>query len=419
MAEKQSQLREAESVALKKALGTSFRSSGIVLSDHPIDFPTHPELPRGRGLWHPFNPAATETALLLDVADDSVPYVIADNVLQQCPRLSVALTNWIRAVVPGGLVTISIPDGATRPRRDGERWSFALQEPSVPANQANILELIQTVCHMATVERITRRELRKSVGVGTAHRATETIFDIVLRKRERTLTPVQSNHSPEAKILAKVAAGAIAARTPWHDLSEFRSILTSGVQQATVVDLGRLYLMYQWARRTLPLSGDCIEVGSYRGGTAKLVSELMLRHGADADIHVFDTFAGMPDDLAYDEIGLKNTFTETSAPQVLALLGNNPRVRLHPGLFPQSVPADLQDARFRFAHIDVDTERSVQDCLEFIYPRMNPEGLIIIDDFGHAECPGATRAAEQFFAGKPQQIIQMPLISSAVVLMGC
>jgi hypothetical protein len=50
---------------------------------------------------------------------------------------------------------------------------------------------------------------------------------------------------------------------------------------------------------------------------------------------------------------------------------------------------------------------------------MNPEGVIIIDDYGHAECPGATRAAEEFFAGKPQQIIQMPLVSSAVVLMGC
>ena len=134
-------------------------------------------------------PPAGETALLLDIADDSVPYVLADNVLQHCPRLSVALTNWIRAVRPGGLVTISVPDGATRSRRDGELWSFALQEPSVPANQANILELIQTVCHMATVERITRRELRKSVGVGTAHRATETILDIVLRKRERTSRP--------------------------------------------------------------------------------------------------------------------------------------------------------------------------------------------------------------------------------------
>lgn len=419
MAEQQAVLRVEGAISRNKASAISFRSGGIVLSEHPIEASIHPELTRRAGTWRRFDAAAGETALLLDVADDSVPYVLADNVLQHCPRLSVALTNWIRAVKPGGLVTISVPDGATRPRRDGERWSFALQEPSVPANQANLLELIQTVCHMATVERITRRELRKSVGVGTAHRATETILDIVLRKRERTLTPVQSNHSSEAKILTKVAAGAIAARAPWHDLSEFRSILSSGVQQATVVDLGRLYLMYQWARRTLPLSGDCIEVGSYRGGTAKLVSELMLRHGADADIHVFDTFAGMPDDLAYDEIGLKNTFTETSAPQVLALLGNNPRVRLHPGLFPQSIPADLRDASFRFAHIDVDTERSVRDCLDFIYPRMNPEGLIIIDDYGHPECPGATRAAEQFFAGKSQQIIQMPLISSAVVLMGC
>jgi O-methyltransferase len=427
MADQQSLLREAESIARKKPTPTSLRNnstaspsdSGVILSVHPIDPFIHPEFAHGGSAWRHFDPARSEAALLPDVADDSVPYVLADNVLQHCPRLSVALTNWLRAVRPGGLVTISVPDGAARTRRDGERWTFALQEPSAAENQANLLELIQTVCHMATVERITRRELRRSVGIATAHRATETILDVVLRKRMRTLTPVQSNHSPEAKTLAKVAAGAIAARAPWHDMSEFRSILSSGVQRATVVDLSRLYLMYQWARRTLPVSGDCIEVGSYRGGTAKLVSELMLRHGTDAGIHVFDTFAGMPDDLAYDEIGLKNTFTETSLAQVQALLGNNPRVRLHPGLFPQSIPEALQGAQFRFAHIDVDTERSVRDCLEFIYSRMNPDGIIIIDDYGHPECPGATRAAEQFFAGKPQQIIQMPLVSSAVVLMGC
>ena len=193
MAEQQTVLRVEGATSRSRASAISFRSSGIVLSDHPSEASIPPELMRGTSAWRRFDPAEGETALLLDVADDSVPYVLADNVLQHCPRLSVALTNWIRAVRPGGLVTISVPDGATRPRRDGERWSFALQEPSVPANQANILELIQTVCHMATVERITRRELRKSVG--TAHRATETILDIVLRKRERTLTPVQSNHS--------------------------------------------------------------------------------------------------------------------------------------------------------------------------------------------------------------------------------
>jgi len=241
----------------------------------------------------------------------------------------------------------------------------------------------------------------------------------VLRKRERTLTPVQSNHSPDAQTLLKVADGAIKARGKWRDLHEFQAILDSGVRQATVVDLGRLYLMYQWVLRTLPLSGDCIEVGSYRGGTAKLVSELFLRRKVAADIHVFDTFEGMPDNLAPDEIGLKGTFTETSLAQVQALLGNNRRVKLHPGLFPQSIPAALHGAQFRFAHIDVDTEQSVRDCLDFIYPRMHPKGVIIIDDYGHPECPGATRATETFFAGKPQQIVQMPLVSSAVVLMGC
>lgn len=388
---------------------------GIILGDRSNDPALFPELSRQYGSLRRFDPARSEEALLPDVADDSLPFVVADNVLQHCPRLSVALTNWIRAAKPGGLVAIAVPEHASR----SARWAFSLQEPSVPEHHANLLELAQTVCHMATVERISRREAPRSLGIGTLHRPAGTMLYLVLRKRGRTLTPVQSNHSPEAQTLLKIADGAIKARGLSRDMAEFHSILDSGVRQATVVDLGRLYLMYQWAQRTLPLTGDFIEVGSYRGGTAKLVSELLLRRGIGADIHVFDTFAGMPDDLAPDEIGLKGTFTETSLAQVQALLGNNPRAKLHPGLFPQSIPPELGAAQFRFAHIDVDTEQSVRDCLEFIYPRMNGNGAIIIDDYGHPECPGATRAAEAFFADKPQDIVQMPLVSSAVVLMGC
>jgi hypothetical protein len=42
--------------------------------------------------------------------------------------------------------------------------------------------------------------------------------------------------------------------------------------------------------------------------------------------------------------------------------------------------------------------------------------VIVIDDYGHAECPGATRAVEAFFEGKPETVVQMPLVSSAVVV---
>jgi O-methyltransferase len=419
MVESRTALRHNAEAVASRAPAFLVSDCGVVLGDQPTDPAQFPELYRQRAVWRRFSPAVTDGALLLDTPDDSLPYLLADNVLQHCPRLSVVLTNWIRAVKPGGLVAFAVPDGSSAAGEASTPWSFATQEPSAPERHANLLELVQTVCHMATLERLSRRQVRRDIGSRHLGRRVEPVVDVVLRKRERTLTPVQSNHSPEAQTLLKVADGAIKARGKWRDLREFQAILDSGVQQATVVDLGRLYLMYQWLLRTLPLSGDCIEVGSYRGGTAKLVSELFLRRNVAADIHVFDTFAGMPDNLAPDEIGLKGTFTETSLAQVQSLLGNNQRVNLHPGLFPRSIPAALEGAQFRFAHIDVDTEQSVRDCLDFIYPRMHPKGVIIIDDYGHPECPGATRATETFFADKPQEIVQMPLVSSAVVLMGC
>jgi len=76
----------------------------------------------------------------------------------------------------------------------------------------------------------------------------------------------------------------------------------------------------------------------------------------------------------------------------------------------------LDGQRFRLAHIDVDIETSVHDCLEFLYPRMVSGGVLVIDDYGHAECPGATRATEAFFAERAEYVVQMPLLSSAVVI---
>jgi hypothetical protein len=237
-----------------------------------------------------------------------------------------------------------------------------------------------------------------------------------MRKRAAIITPTQSNRAPEILALARLTEVAIEQRDRWHPMQEFRDILASGVEAATVVDVSRLYLLYQWLRTTLALDGECMEVGSYRGGTAKLFSEVLLRHRPEVELHLFDTFEGMPDQLSLDEVGMRGAFADTSLQQVARLLSNNPRASLHQGIFPASMPKGFDAKRFRFAHIDVDIESSVLDCLAFIYPRMVPGGVIVIDDYGHPNCPGATRAVEQFFRNAPHLVVQMPLRSSAVVI---
>ncbi len=344
-----------------------------------------------------------DAGVLAGHADDTYDIVIAEAVLQDLPEPSPAPGNWVRVLRPGGWLRLTLPTGDATA---GDRWRFTMQEPG-GGGRVNLLELLQIYSHAVAIESV---QATGGDDGGAALLAAE------LRKRRRPLTPVQSHESPTAKLLEGLAKTALAARRRWRDMDEFHAILASGVREATVVDLGRLYLLYQWLLTTLRLPGDCIEVGSFRGGTAKLISEVLLRRRIGARLHLFDTFAGMPDRLAADEAGLKGTFAGTSPAQVRRLVGNNPGLELHPGTFPESLPAGFASAKFRFAHVDVDIEQSVEDCLKFIYPRLVAGGVMVIDDYGHPECPGATRAVERFFADKPEMVVQMPLACSAVVV---
>ena len=51
----------------------------------------------------------------------------------------------------------------------------------------------------------------------------------------------------------------------------------------------------------------------------------------------------------------------------------------------------------------------------FFYPRLNPGGIMICDDYGSAHCPGAKRATDEFFADKPERVISLPTGQSMVI----
>ena len=34
-------------------------------------------------------------------------------------------------------------------------------------------------------------------------------------------------------------------------------------------------------------------------------------------------------------------------------------------------------------------------------------GVIVVDDYGFTSCPGATRAADEFLAGRPEQMLRL------------
>lgn len=171
----------------------------------------------------------------------------------------------------------------------------------------------------------------------------------------------------------------------------------------------RRYTIGQLARHALSLPGEFAECGVYRGATAYLMAEALARAGSEGRrVHLFDSFAGLSRPAIEDGTYWSPGDMAVGLEDVRRNLENHlERVAFYPGWIPQRF-TEVAQHRFAFAHIDVDLYQPTRDALEFFYGRMTGGGIIVCDDYGFASCPGARKAMDEFFAGRPETIIHLP-----------
>ena len=168
----------------------------------------------------------------------------------------------------------------------------------------------------------------------------------------------------------------------------------------TVVDRDRMLILRQFALQVSSLEGDAAEVGVFKGGTAYLISSTLPKK----DVHLFDTFEGMPETVPEKDWHKKGDFSNTSLQEVTNYLSKFKNAKLYPGYFPATA-GPIEQKKFCFVHIDVDIYQSVIDCCEFFYPRLVTGGVLIFDDYGFPTCPGAKAAVDEFFKSKKEAVI--------------
>ncbi len=193
--------------------------------------------------------------------------------------------------------------------------------------------------------------------------------------------------------------------SPWEEpwFEELFALL----EGKTEVSKARCYILNRLAFQSLTLEGDFCECGIYKGGSALLIAETIKQQIGERLFHLFDTFEGMPEPDPNKDLSKKGRFADTSVEEVAQLLAAYPFVSLHKGFIPDTFK-DITQCRFSFIHVDVDIYRSVWDCCEFFYSRLVPRGVLVFDDYGFPDCPGAKEAADEFFSQKPEVLICLP-----------
>jgi O-methyltransferase len=171
------------------------------------------------------------------------------------------------------------------------------------------------------------------------------------------------------------------------------------IRPHTLVAADRCWYLSAFARQALNLDGSFLEAGTYKGGTALLLRQEIERVSPARKFFILDSFEGMLKTDAARDRHRVGDLSDTSLEAVQLVVGTAPFIEYRKGWIPQTF-AGLETERFAFLHIDVDLYRSVLDCCEFLYPRLQPGGFMMFDDYGFPNNPGARRSVDEFFADK-------------------
>lgn len=140
-------------------------------------------------------------------------------------------------------------------------------------------------------------------------------------------------------------------------------------------------------------SGLCAEIGVYKGGSLKYMSD---KH-RDREFWGIDTFEGLPGkDWNNSEPHNPGDFNDTSFEVVKEYLKDNKKVSLIQGYFPACIPLhEYGEITFSFVHVDTDFYQSVKNAIEYFYPLLKPGGIMVFDDYQWDNCPGVKRALDE------------------------
>lgn len=164
------------------------------------------------------------------------------------------------------------------------------------------------------------------------------------------------------------------------------------------------------------IPGDVVECGVWRGGSMMVAAEALLRLGPPArTFHLFDTYEGLPEPDANDvdvwgneavKWWRQKRTSDRSSEWALAGIEEvranlratgypDERMRLVKGMVEDTIPGEAPD-RIALLRLDTDWYASTKHELDHLFPRLSPQGVLIIDDYGHFK--GARKAVDEYLA---------------------
>jgi hypothetical protein len=171
--------------------------------------------------------------------------------------------------------------------------------------------------------------------------------------------------------------------------------------------LVNLDLVQEYSSKPHLRDGAIVECGTWKGGMAAAMMEI---GGTHRDYHFFDSFEGLPPAKEIDGSAALEWQGNTAGPfffnnctasaeefrATIAMTGMPlRRVHVHPGFFEDTM-RDLSIPPIAVLRLDADWYDSTMICLEALFDKILPGGIILVDDYYYWD--GCSRAVHEFLA---------------------
>jgi hypothetical protein len=204
----------------------------------------------------------------------------------------------------------------------------------------------------------------------------------------------------------------------WQEDEFYRGLLQDGLTREGLQEkfrTQRFYHLLQAFQSTFDLEGETAEAGCLFGLSTFLMcgyEKARTPTFTCAGHHLFDSFMGLsyPDSqdlqrsvpnplmgkLAEERKRAAGRWPEGQSflARTKRVLADYPDLTYNVGWIPD-VFIGIPQRRYRFVHVDVDLYMPTKASLEFFFPQMVPNGVIVVDDYGFTSWPGAKQAVDE------------------------
>jgi len=170
----------------------------------------------------------------------------------------------------------------------------------------------------------------------------------------------------------------------------------------------RLYSLQNMVYHILQqnLSGDFVECGVWKGHSAYIISKILSTNNFSGDFHIFDSFEGglskkvekdknLRRKLNKKQIQSESDIFKSTEDEVSSCLSSFRFVQLYKGWIPERFN-EVKSKQFQFVHINVDLYEPTKYSLDYFYPRLIENGVIICTEYGLCKFSGAKKAVDEF-----------------------